>query len=83
MRKTIETCAVVVGGAAALVLLGYAVYDCGRLLVEVFGAFYAVLVVGGVVILCVVADSFLPRADGDSWFVVLIDLVLGFGDDDE
>jgi hypothetical protein len=56
---------------------GYAVYDCGRLLVEVFDAFCAVLVVGGLVIMCVVADSFVPRADGDSWFVVLIDLDVG------
>jgi hypothetical protein len=52
------------------------------LLVELLGLFYGLSVVAGSVILCRVADHVAPRADGGSWFGVLIDFVLA-SDDDE
>jgi len=64
------------------VLLGYGLYEFGSLLVELLGLFYGLSVVAGSVIFCLVADRVAPRADGGSWFGVLIDFVLA-SDDDE
>lgn len=82
MREKLKVGAGIVIALTAVVLLGYVVYDFGSLLVELLGLFYGLSVAAGSVILCLVADHVAPRADGGSWFGVLIDFVLA-SDDDE
>ena len=82
LREKLEIGAGIVMALTALVLLGYVVYDFGSVLVELLGLFYGLSVAAGSVILCRVADRVAPRADGGSWFGVLIDFVLA-SDDDE
>jgi len=72
-----------VAAAALLALVGYGMYNAGSLLIDVFGLVYALLVLGGTVLVCVVADHVAPRADGGSWFWTLFELVMVFGDDDD
>jgi len=41
---------------------------------------HAALVIGGLVVVCRVADLVAPRRDGGSWFGVLCDFMIGDGD---
>ncbi len=51
-----------------VVIVGFLVYDFGRLIVEGFGPFDALLVVVGAAIVFRIADLAAPRSDGESWF---------------
>ena len=53
-------------------IVGFLVYDHGRLLVEAVGPLYALPVAAAVVIVFRIADLIAPRRDGESWFWSLI-----------
>lgn len=76
LREKLEIVAGIVIALVALVLLGYTVYDFGSFLVELLGLFYALSLVAGLVILCLIGDHVAPRADGGRWLGALIDFIL-------
>lgn len=80
VREKLEIGAGIVVALTVFLLLGYVVYDFGSFLVELFGLFYGLSAAAASVVLCLVADHVAPRADGGSWFGVLIDFIL---DDEE
>jgi len=46
--------------------VAYIAYDYGRELVEMFGLLHAALVIGGLVVVCRVADLVAPQRDGSA-----------------
>jgi hypothetical protein len=84
-QKVTQGCAF--AGLAALVVamaafIGYWAYEWGVILVEILGLFHALLVIGAIVTLCIIADRVAPRRDGGSWFGVLLDFMVGDEDCD-